>query len=70
MTFEIPKIKVRADYESSGVLILVQASGSGEYWGVYGNLKFIIIKLSINTLKLLHIMEINWFRTAYSDACL
>lgn len=36
MTFDIPKIKVRADYESSGVLILVQASGSGQYWGEYG----------------------------------
>lgn len=36
MTLEIPRIKVRAQYESSGVLILVQASGSGEYWGEYG----------------------------------
>ena len=36
MTFDIPRIKVRAQYESSGVLILVQASGAGEYWGEYG----------------------------------
>lgn len=35
MTFEIPKINVKAQYRSSGVLILVQASGAGEYWGEY-----------------------------------
>jgi hypothetical protein len=35
-TMYIPKISARASYESSGVLILVQASGGGEYWGEYG----------------------------------
>lgn len=36
LTFEIPRIRVKAQYRSSGVLILVKASGSGEYWGEYG----------------------------------
>lgn len=35
MTFDIPRIQVKAQYRSSGVLILVQASGAGEYWGEY-----------------------------------
>lgn len=35
MTFEIPKISVKAQYRSSGVLILVRASGAGDYWGEY-----------------------------------
>ena len=39
MTFEIPHIRVKAQYRSSGVLILVKASGSGEYWGEYGKRK-------------------------------
>lgn len=38
MTFEIPHIRVKAKYESSGVLILVRASGAGDYWGEYGKL--------------------------------
>lgn len=37
MTLEIPLIKARAQYVSSGVLLLIQASGSGQYWGEYGN---------------------------------
>lgn len=36
MTIEIPKIKATAQYQSSGVLLLLQASGAGEYWGEYG----------------------------------
>lgn len=32
----IPKIRAAAKYQSSGTLILVQASGSGDYWGEYG----------------------------------
>lgn len=36
MTFEIPNIRVKAQYRSSGVLILVKASGAGDYWGQYG----------------------------------
>ncbi|KAG4080290.1 hypothetical protein HA402_010782 [Bradysia odoriphaga] len=35
LTFEIPKISVKAQYRSSGVLILVRASGAGDYWGEY-----------------------------------
>lgn len=37
MTIDIPKIKARAQYKSSGVLLLLQASGAGDYWGEYGN---------------------------------
>lgn len=48
MTFEIPRIKVRAQYESSGVLILVQASGSGQYWGEYGMLPWSNANLSLS----------------------
>ena len=40
LTFEIPRIRTRAKYRSSGVLILIQASGSGDYWGDYGNCNF------------------------------
>lgn len=43
MTFEIPHIRVKAQYRSSGVLILVKASGAGDYWGEYGNLSMPII---------------------------
>jgi len=38
-TFYIPHISARALYESSGVLILVQASGGGNYWGEYEGVK-------------------------------
>ncbi|EFA03555.2 protein takeout [Tribolium castaneum] len=38
-TLYIPKISARANYESSGVLMLVQASGGGEYWGEYEGIK-------------------------------
>lgn len=38
MTFEIPHIRVKAKYQSSGVLILMKASGAGDYWGEYGNI--------------------------------
>lgn len=36
LSFTIPKISVLAKYRSSGVLIMVQASGGGDYWGEYG----------------------------------
>uniref|UniRef100_A0A182UB22 Uncharacterized protein n=1 Tax=Anopheles melas TaxID=34690 RepID=A0A182UB22_9DIPT len=39
MTIEIPKIKATAQYQSSGVLLLLQASGAGEYWGEYEGVK-------------------------------
>ncbi|XP_052863367.1 protein takeout [Anopheles cruzii] len=39
MTIEIPKIKATARYQSSGVLLLLQASGAGEYWGDYEGVK-------------------------------
>lgn len=48
MTFEIPHIRVKAQYRSSGVLILVKASGAGDYWGEYGkanHITFIKIKI-------------------------
>ncbi|XP_026291111.1 uncharacterized protein LOC113215663 [Frankliniella occidentalis] len=34
-SFYIPHIRARAQYRSSGVLIMVQASGGGDYWGEY-----------------------------------
>lgn len=40
MTFEIPRIRVKAQYRSTGVLILVKASGAGDYWGEYGKISF------------------------------
>lgn len=39
LTFEIPRIIVNAQYDSSGVLLLVKASGKGDYWGEYENIK-------------------------------
>ncbi|XP_055850306.1 protein takeout [Episyrphus balteatus] len=39
LTCEIPRIKVKAQYRSTGVLILVKASGAGEYWGEYEGVK-------------------------------
>lgn len=36
LALTIPTIKVKAQYRSSGTLILVQASGAGDYWGEYG----------------------------------
>ncbi|XP_001663472.2 protein takeout [Aedes aegypti] len=39
MTIDIPKIKARAQYKSSGVLLLLQASGAGDYWGEYDGVK-------------------------------
>lgn len=38
LTCEIPRIRVKAQYRSTGVLILVKASGAGDYWGEYGKL--------------------------------
>ncbi|XP_067013762.2 protein takeout [Anabrus simplex] len=35
LSFFVPKISVRAKYRSSGVLIMVRASGGGDYWGEY-----------------------------------
>ncbi|KDR14113.1 protein takeout isoform X2 [Zootermopsis nevadensis] len=39
VSFYIPKITARAHYKSSGVLIMVQASGGGDYWGEYEGVK-------------------------------
>ncbi|KAI4464414.1 hypothetical protein MML48_3g00010780 [Holotrichia oblita] len=36
LTFAVPKISARAQFQSSGILILVPASGGGDYWGEYG----------------------------------
>lgn len=38
LALNIPKIRAAARYRSSGTLILVQASGAGDYWGEYGKL--------------------------------
>lgn len=35
LSFSIPRISALAKYRSSGVLIMVQASGGGDYWGEY-----------------------------------
>ncbi|XP_058803115.1 protein takeout [Phymastichus coffea] len=39
LTLGIPKIRAAAQYRSSGTLILVQASGAGDYWGEYDGVK-------------------------------
>ncbi|KAJ8673662.1 hypothetical protein QAD02_004924 [Eretmocerus hayati] len=39
LALSIPKIKAAAKYRSSGTLILVQASGAGDYWGEYDGVK-------------------------------
>uniref|UniRef100_A0A1B6KR01 Protein takeout n=1 Tax=Graphocephala atropunctata TaxID=36148 RepID=A0A1B6KR01_9HEMI len=39
LAFYIPKISVRANYRSAGVLIMVQATGGGDYWGEYGGVR-------------------------------
>lgn len=36
LSFYVPHIRARAQYRSSGVLIMVQATGGGDYWGEYG----------------------------------
>ncbi|XP_069682354.1 protein takeout [Periplaneta americana] len=39
LSFYIPKIVVRARYKSSGVLIMIKASGGGDYLGEYMGVK-------------------------------
>ncbi|XP_066598491.1 protein takeout-like [Prorops nasuta] len=39
LALSIPKIRAQAKYRSSGTLILVQASGAGDYWGEYEGVK-------------------------------
>ncbi|XP_037953523.1 protein takeout [Teleopsis dalmanni] len=39
ITCDIPRIRVKAQYRSTGVLILVKASGAGDYWGEYEDVK-------------------------------
>lgn len=36
LALSIPKIRAAAKYRSSGTLLLVKASGAGDYWGEYG----------------------------------
>lgn len=36
IAISVPKIHATAKYTSSGTLILIQASGAGDYWGEYG----------------------------------
>lgn len=52
MTFEIPHIRVKAKYQSSGVLILMKASGAGDYWGEYGNIQ----KISYEAYRIMDIL--------------
>lgn len=35
MTYEIPRIRVKANFKSTGVLLLIKASEQGDYWGDY-----------------------------------
>lgn len=39
LSIYIPRITARAHYRSSGVLIMVQATGGGDYWGDYEGVK-------------------------------
>ncbi|KAL2747538.1 protein takeout [Vespula maculifrons] len=39
LVLSIPRIRAAAKYRSSGTLILVQASGAGDYWGDYEGVK-------------------------------
>ncbi|KAL7294606.1 hypothetical protein TKK_0011912 [Trichogramma kaykai] len=39
MTLDIPTIRAIAKYRSSGQLLLVKASGGGDYWGQYDGVK-------------------------------
>ncbi|NP_001191889.1 juvenile hormone binding protein-like precursor [Acyrthosiphon pisum] len=62
LTFSIPKISAIAHYRSSGVLIMVQATGGGEYWGEYEGVKAkVYIKASEverNSRKYLHLEDL------------
>lgn len=37
----IPKLSIKAKYTSSGVLIIIPASGGGEFSAIFGNLRVI-----------------------------
>ncbi|XP_075235870.1 juvenile hormone binding protein 2 [Lycorma delicatula] len=39
LSFFIPRISAQANYRSSGILIMVQATGGGDYWGEYEGVK-------------------------------
>ncbi|XP_053972527.1 protein takeout [Hylaeus volcanicus] len=39
LALSIPRIRAAAKYRSSGTLILVKASGAGDYWGEYEGVK-------------------------------
>lgn len=41
LALSIPKIRAAAKYRSSGTLLLVKASGAGDYWGEYGERLFL-----------------------------
>ena len=62
LTFSIPKISAVAHYRSSGVLIMVQATGGGEYWGEYEGVKAkVYIKASEvqrNSERFLHLEDL------------
>ena len=62
LSFYIPYIRARAQYRSSGVLIMVQASGGGDYWGEYEGVRakvyFKARKEEANGLTYLQVDEI------------
>ncbi|KAL1490575.1 hypothetical protein ABEB36_013245 [Hypothenemus hampei] len=49
-TLYIPKISAKAHYESSGILLLIRASGGGNYWGEYEGVK---VKAYLKAYKVL-----------------
>lgn len=57
LALSIPRIRAAAKYRSSGKLILVQASGAGDYWGQYGKKHFNLEK-NCMFLKLLYLVLI------------
>ncbi|XP_071455445.1 protein takeout [Hetaerina americana] len=42
MALKIPKIRAKANYRSSGVLLVVKASGGGDYWGIYDGVRVVV----------------------------
>jgi Haemolymph juvenile hormone binding protein (JHBP) len=50
----IPKLTIKAKYTSSGVLIIIPASGNGEFDAVFGKrtLQMFVRKFGVNTVFL------------------
>ncbi|KAF4514143.1 UNVERIFIED_CONTAM: hypothetical protein B566_EDAN019195, partial [Ephemera danica] len=43
LNFWIPKIWARAKYRSAGTLLMVKASGGGDYWGEYDGVRAAVV---------------------------